>query len=599
LAALVGALASVLLTSSVAAPPTLVVSSPAYSSATFKDVAPNVGIDGFPNAPLYGAYLHSASWGDVDNDGWIDLFSGTFVQGVSQVSNKLLLNKNGVFQDAGQPAIQISGRAAGSVFADFDNDGDLDLFISNNRIVDNTPTSIELEPSRILRNDGGILGFVDVTSGSGIEAQTRNGRQVTVLDYNHDGLLDLFIVADALRGSGPTLLLKNSGNFKFEDATTAAGLPSDIKGLGLAIGDVTGDGWPDLFVAGGTATSKNLNYMFIANRNGTYRKLNSSVFDWTPFVKGNEDWVSSGAFGDLNRDGRLDLLVGHHFGTAAEVGPGVPLRVYMNRGLNASGDPVFEDITVQAGLPNIDSKSPHVEIQDFNNDGWMDLYTSVRIDTPDGFAPLIFTHQGNVGDPTFTAPNLLNLHYYAAGPVADFNRDGKLDVFLAEWRSVLNQGAVPSMLMQNTGITGNWLQVRVGTAANPMGIGAKVMIYKQGTLELLGTKEISPAYGFSSSQPSIAHFGLGSETAVDVAVIMPFGGTHYKNNSVPANGSMVIPNASTVEEVTNQAPGVNAGGDATITLPATTVSLELVSKAPNLAESSYEHHVSRLATLEA
>lgn len=472
----------------------------------------------------------------------MDLFVGTFVSGGGTLSSKLLLNRTGKFIDVAQPAVETRGRASGSVFADFDNDGDLDLFISNNTKTSGAGPAIE--PSRILRNDNGT--FTNVTPGSGIQSQSSNGRQVGVLDYNNDGLLDLFIVADKLVGRGPTVLLRNPGNFRFTNATVAAGFPTNIYGLGLAIGDVNDDGWPDIFVAGGGAHDKN--YLFVANGDATYRlSSNNATFDWTPFVTGNEDWVSSGCFADLNRDGRLDLVVGHHFGTAAERGTGAALRIYMNRG--GGTDPLFEDITANAGMPRIVSKAPHVEIQDFNNDGWPDIYTSIRTDSPFGPQPLIFAHNGLTnGDPIFISPVMTNLNYYPGGPVADFNCDGKLDIFFEEFRTVFGAGYVPPMLMQNIGAPGNWLQVKVDHGSNRNGVGAKIKIYRAGhggnAAALLGFREISPAFGFSSSQPAVAHFGLGNETAVDVVVEMPFNGPVFTRNSVPANRLFVMPNGS-------------------------------------------------------
>lgn len=496
----------------------------------FEDIAAAAGVSG----PLSLSYVHTSSWGDVDEDGWPDLFVGTFVTGPTQVPDKLLMNREGSFVDAGQDAVEISGRAAGSVLVDLDADGDLDLVVSNNRQDGPGPES---EPSRLLRNDAGT--FVDVTAGSGLGAQQRGGRQVGVLDHDADGLYDLFIVADDLRATGGSVLLHNDGELRFRDVTAEAGIPEDVQGLGLAIGDVTGNGWPDLFVGGWSTDDGDRsqhNWMLVADGDGTYHRLTDDVFDWDDLVQGNEDWVAGAAMADLNRDGRLDLLVGHHFGSAMSGGAGVPLRVYMNRGVDGAGDPVFEDITGPLGLPPIDTRAGHVEIQDFDNDGWPDLYTAVVNEGADGPEPVIFRHLGLVaGDPTFAIPGVDQPHYYAGGPVADFDRDGKLDIFLAEWRSTLGGGDVPSRLMRNTGAPGNWLRVEVSRPGNTMGVGARVSVYESATSRLLGHREISPSFGWSSSQPATAHFGLGETDLVDVRIELPFGRGVLERRDVVAN----------------------------------------------------------------
>ena len=509
----------------------------------FRDVGAQTGV----RELLWNAYIHTSSWGDVNNDGWPDLFAGTFYGSNTPVSNRLLINVGGAFRDGAQPEVERRGRASGSVFADFDDDGDLDLFVSNNRI--NGLAGVGAETSRLYRNDSGT--FRDVTEGSGVGAQSSNGRQVGVLDYDNDGALDLFIVADALRGSGPTVLLRNAGSFRFVDATRAAGLPDDIHGLGLAIGDVNGDGRPDIFIAGGpNNTNTNRNYLFLNSGGGTYRRGEDAVFDWQRFTSGGEDWVSGAAFGDVNRDGRLDLLVGHHFGSSAAKGIGVPLRLYLNRGVDSGANPRFEDVTDKAALPKLVSKSPHVEIGDFDNDGWPDLYTSVKIRTATGDAPLVLRNKGVAGDPAFDVPEIVDPHYYAGGPVTDFDRDGRLDIFLAEWRSTLqgtsqSQGVVPSLLMRNVGATGNWVEVRVAAGAGRMGLGAKVKIYEGGRsgdpLALVGYGEITSGFGFSSSGMAVAHFGLGSRSEIDLVVEMPFGGEVYSRNRVAANQQITVP----------------------------------------------------------
>jgi hypothetical protein len=494
---------------------------------SFEDVTASSGL----KTLLSDSYVHTSSWGDANNDGWLDLFVGTF-RGSSYPESgfpnaregpaRFLMQNNGAFQDSGQAAVAIAGRSAGSVFADFDNDGDLDLYVANNT------KDAGHGLSHILRNDGGV--FSDVTQGSGIDAQDRDGRQVGVLDFNNDGLLDILALG-GFHVPGPTVLLQNTGSLKFKDATEAAGISRDTHGLGLAIADLTGNGWPDILVTGGPTRQDQRNYLLLANGDGTYRLLEDRVFDWNPFTRNDEDWVGGAAIADLNRDGRLDILIGQHFGSAQRSGGS--LRVYMNRGLQGR-DPVFEDITSPAGLPEIFAKAPHVEIQDFDHDGWPDLYTSVRIDSPTGVEPLIFTHNGNSGDPTFSSPPILNPYYYPGGPVADFDNDGKLDVLLPR---------VDTRLLKNTGAHGNWLQVKIdaGTGPNRHGVGARIKVYREGTSALLGFREVSASTGFSSSQASTVHFGLGNDSRVDVVVEMPFGGPTYRENSVPANQTILMP----------------------------------------------------------
>jgi hypothetical protein len=507
----------------------------------FEDVSAATGIASL----LAGAYLHTASWGDADGDGWQDLFAGTFATPETPGSARLLLSRGGRFEDSGQVSLAIAGRASGSVFADLDNDGDLDLFVSTNAIPRRGGSLAEL--SRLFRNDRG--SFTDVTAGSGVGAQTSNGRQAGVLDYDGDGLLDLFVVADNLRGSGPTVLLRNQGGLRFADVTAAAGLPPDVHGLGLAIGDVTGDGWPDIFVAGDVDQKRpNRNFLFVSNGDGTFRRPATNVFDWTPFTRGGEDWVSGGAMADLNRDGRLDLVVGHHFGSSSDRGIGTRIRVYMNRSTNAAGDPVFEDITDTAGIPAIVSKQPHVEVQDFDNDGWPDLYVSVLFQGADGPTPLVFAHTGAASDPVFETidaiRSLSDPRYYAGGPTADFDNDGRMDIFLSEWRSSLGTPAT-SVLLRNTGAPGNWLQVEVdgdpALGENRMGVGAVVTVRDPADGRLVGVREISPSTGWSSSQPAIAHFGLGSLERLDVTLQMPFGGRSSSRQGVAANQRVRLP----------------------------------------------------------
>src|SRR5262249_48821249 len=114
--------------------------------------------------------------------------------------------------------------------------------------------------------------------------------------------------------------------------------------------------------------------------------------------------------------------------------------------------------------------------------------------------------------------------YTAPGPVADFDNDGRLDMFLPNWWM-----EAPSLLLHNETPGGHWLDVQVegGKGVNRMGIGSRVRIYTAAKLgdatALLGCRDISVGFGYASGQPAIAHFGLGKDESVDVEVILPHG----------------------------------------------------------------------------
>jgi hypothetical protein len=143
---------------------------------------------------------------------------------------------------------------------------------------------------------------------------------VGVLDYDGDGLLDLFIVEDQYRG-GSSRLYRNRGGLRFEDTTAAAGLPASLAGLGVATADVDADGDVDMFVAGD-------NLLFLDDGD-SFVEAPSSVFTWPPV--GNEDDTAGAAFGDVDRDGRPDLVVGQHFNSTVDLGTPAPVRLFLNR----------------------------------------------------------------------------------------------------------------------------------------------------------------------------------------------------------------------------------------------------------------------------
>ncbi len=476
---------------------------PGSSEISFVDATAEVGL----LEPLKGIYGHAAAWGDVNGDAEPDLFVGSFadrpeeeyrMRGATGPSpDRLLLNGPDGFQvESGFP--ELFGRTSGAVFVDLDGDGDLDLVVSRNT----RPSARGGRLTEILSNESGRFQAVE---DSGIP-EDLVGRSVAVLDFDRDGLLDLFVAEDRWSG-GSSALLRNEGGLHFGDATSAAGLPADVHGLGVAAADLTDDGNPDLFVAGS-------NRMFISNGDGTFREADNDEFAWETY--GEEDDVSGVSIGDLNRDGRPDIVLGHHYNSTLDFEERVPVRVYMHTGLTDAGDPRFEDVTEASGLPGLPTKAPHVEINDFDNDGWPDILTTAS--ALDGTRPTVFRHAGLDGDvPRFVTPSGLgNPQYWITGPAADVDRDGRLDVLLVEW-----EPALPSLLLRNETGSGNWLEVSIGPELG-VGVGARVSVYEAGDLGrpdgLIGMREITASEGYSTGHVAEAHFGLGPEEAADVQI---------------------------------------------------------------------------------
>jgi hypothetical protein len=519
----------------------------------FTDAGESAGL--FPHvANIWG---HGAAWGDVDGDGWIDLYVATFHYPGTK-PNQLFRNQMGRFVPDTQEAVAVSTRGTGVLFADLDNDGDLDLYLGNMPAPKNQHTGCAL-----LRNDGGGR-FTNVSTDCGACPQDFGGRSATVLDYDGDGWLDLLVGEDPFPGyngskTKRSRLFRNKGNLQFEDVTDAVGFPDVAPGLGVAAADVNNDGWPDLFLCSGS-----FNALFLNDGRGKFRELPDSraLFAYTAAGKaGGDNMVCGVCIADVNRDGLLDIVLGQHY--SAPWREAVPNKLFLNRGVT-DGIPAFEEVTDKAGLTPLGMKSPHVEIQDFDNDGWPDIYFSTVKFKDDKPYPVIFRHLGEITDgiPRFRddawavndfptdedraiarsgvmfekVTREKKVIYSAPGPTGDYDNDGRLDLFLPSWWPELR-----SMLLRNETEAGNWLRVQVeGTdGVNRMGIGARVNVYVAGQLGqpagLLGCRDIAAGYGYASGQPAYAHFGLGKAEKVDLEVILPHGKGKWTRQGVTAN----------------------------------------------------------------
>jgi hypothetical protein len=263
-------------------------------------------------------------------------------------------------------------------------------------------------------------------------------------------------------------------------------------------------------------------------------------------------------------------------------------RLYLQQARSA-GDkskPRFVEVGEAAGLVPLPMKSPHIELRDFDNDGLLDLSTSMLKFDGETPRPIIFRGKpSKAGMPVFEVTGLdandfpndedrkttrtvaffekmlkdKKVFYAAPGPSGDYDRDGKLDFFLASWWPEAD-----SLLLHNETEDRYWLDVAVqgnyqpripsndpqqpdspASGSNRQGIGSMVRIYYPGKLgdpkELLGSAEIMLGYGYVSSHEAVAHFGLGGVKIVDVEVTLPHGRGKRIMTNVKADQRLVIP----------------------------------------------------------
>jgi enediyne biosynthesis protein E4 len=492
----------------------------APGSIRFRDVTEEAGL-----APHLAGWTrgHAAAWGDATGNGRPDLYVGAFADQDfpprgAPYPNMLFLNSGDGFRLDSGTATRFEGeggRASMALFADLENRGELDLLVGMH--AGSGPSG------GLFRNRGGAS--FEAVPELPWPARLRM-RNVAAIDLDQDGLLDLVMVDGSYGGSNQRLLaLRNLGGHRFEEVGDRYGFPQrGIRGLGTAVGDVTGNGRLDIFVA-------DANRLFLGQADGTFEEYRPGFFHLD--LPGGDDWACGAVLADLTGNGLLDLVVTVH-AQARGREPEVPGHIFLwvNRGLGADGLPHFENVTREAGLDillprtgrtGVMLKAAGLALVDLDHDGRRDILLGmVRQNEGGHLEPVVLRNTETVdGIPRFDVPTLESIvGYYATSPVADYDRDGRLDVFLATWFEELD-----SHLFRNVTEAGNYLVVRVdgrGPGLNRMGVGATVRVYRAGRAgdptHLLGRGDITLGNGYSVGEEALAHFGLGTESPVDVVV---------------------------------------------------------------------------------
>lgn len=459
---------------------------------TFTDITEQAGLV----EPLTGLYGHAAAFGDANGDGFADLAVGTFadrpaedyqVRGATGPNPDRLLLSHPELELVDNWSTEMA-RTSGAVFADLDGDGDDDLVLIRNAGHDQL-----LTPSRIFENTGAD-GWpnVELPLPEGF-----SGRTPAIADFDADGDLDIYVAEDRY-GSHGGVLLQNDGGLVFNDVTDGSGLDGKFA-LGATAGDINGDDLPDLV----TSTGVYLNH-------GSMTFVDMTPDGFLPEPVGIEDDPAGVALGDLDRDGLVDIVVGQHYRATVEFDSEIPIHVFHNQ-----GGAEFVDITEASGIAPLPTLAPHVAIADLDNDGWPDIVTSAS--AGDGTTIAVYHSVGGAELNFEVSGGLGSDQYWVGAPLVDLDRDGRLDILALEW-----EPSLPSLMLHNDSASGHWLEVSIDGPGR--GVGTQVTVHAlDGTA--LGTQEIGVGGGYASGHQPIAHFGLGTETDVDVTIHTPLGDT--------------------------------------------------------------------------
>jgi hypothetical protein len=459
-------------------------------------------------------------WADFDNDGWLDLF----VPNWSLVYPNVLYRNNGggSFSKIAQgDPVRDRDMHMSAAAGDYDNDGYVDLFVA---------TGFGTSPSHnTLYHNNGDGTFKPVSAG-GVD-DSGFFWACAWADYDNDGFLDLLVAkADAQRNQ----LWHNNGNGSFT-RITAGPVASDNSVASAALwADYDNDGFQDLVILNNGIGH---NYLYHNQRDGTFSRVLTNVVAL-------DKWIAqSGAWADYDNDGFQDLFATDYAGKRN--------RLYHN-----NGDGTFTSIDSGPMLLPTPGSSPFgCAWGDYDNDGYLDL-----IVCSDNGTNALFH---NNGDGTFTqilSGNPVNdggPGIRCNGPCwVDYDNDGFLDLFITKGTDADNTW-VSNLLYHNDGNTNAWLEVKcVGTASNRSAIGAKVRVQATiGGKTMWQMREIHSGTGWGS-EPLVAHFGLRDATNVDtVRIEWPSGTVQELHNLVPRQILTITEPPRLRPQLTNGVPG--------------------------------------------
>jgi enediyne biosynthesis protein E4 len=456
------------------------------------------------------------AWGDYDSDGWLDMFVSTFdPTGKNALFHN---NRDGTFSKitTGPIATETSPQTYGAAWADYDNDGWLDLVISS--------SSRNFQPSRLYRNVGsGLFKRMTAEEVGPLASYVSHGFGLSWADYDRDGYLDLFVANGAIDIPQPDFLFHNQGNGRFASVTNSMTTPSLATGFG-GWTDFDNDGGMDLFVAQ------------LATPNELYRTDGQGQFFGITEgsgISGTGSVSVSTAWGDFDNDGDLDLLIVN----MGFQGPIVRNWFYRNK-----GDGTFKQITEGPVAEDQDHFVSGTWV-DYDNDGWLDLFVTILgpgSSAPGGVFNRLYHNQGDGTFAMVTTGSLVTQTGNAGGAAwGDYDNDGFLDVCVAYGTIFSPQR---NALFRNNGNSNSWIKVKcVGTVSNRSAIGAKVRVKaKIGGVDRWQMRQIGCNQDWVAFNSLDAVIGLGDATVIDTLSVEWPSGLVQEFQNVPVKQTLTL-----------------------------------------------------------
>jgi hypothetical protein len=445
-----------------------------------------------------GTFANAAA--DYDGDGDIDLFVG-----FNGTSNRLYRNDGGRFADAGSASGVADARPTrAAAWGDFDSDGDPDLLVG----FAPGDTSVLRLYANGARGRRGT--FTDITPQAGLTVGTGAVRQLSWIDVDGDADLDLFV---AFRDR-PNALYRNERN-RFTDVAAEIGLADPRRTVGAVWFDYDTDGDLDLYVGNMDGDANGL----YRNTNGRFEDVAESLgLAWGGREPRNAaHGTVRPCVADVDNDGRFDLFT-------ANYGPN---GLFLNRGDR------FEDVSRAWGIA-IDGRYDACAFSDIDHDGRLDLYVNGTYTANTQYPDYLFRNSGTAFEEV-TPANVRALNADHGVLWADVDADGDEDLALTGARPdgmhLVLRNLLPAAAARRS------VSLRIlDERGRSVVAGAEVRIYAAGTKRLLAARLVDSGSGYNTQSDLPVHVGLGALGRIDVEVTRMVGGRRtqtWKRNLDP------------------------------------------------------------------